>query len=144
MHQLQEFLPSPFRPTNVSTLSCLPSFRVFLRVLLGLLIERLSVILKFLCRARLHRIIGYRLHQQLLRCQQHAQDLATRFPRFWFKYADTHTAVLIESDIRMPYAGLEGELWWFEWVVWWEDEQELELAALVAERIVSYDKEGFV
>jgi len=39
--------------------------------------------------------------------------------------------VLVEGDVGVPDAGFECDLGWLEWVVGWEDEEEVEFAALL-------------
>jgi hypothetical protein len=71
-----------------------------------------------------------------LRRSQHRHDLAAWLPSFRFQDTDTHRTVLVEGHVGVVDSGLERDLGGLEWVVGWEDEEELEFAAL-EERIIS-------
>ena len=104
----------------------LPQLHALLRMLLRILRRRLvklrPIILEHFCCTRLHRIIWNRLNQQVLRCRQHAQDLAAWFPSLGLEDTDAHAAMFVEGHIRVPDSRLEVDLGRLERVVGGEDE----------------------
>ena len=120
--------PSPSHPISPhlpKVLLC-----ILLRIIPRLLIEACTIILEFLGRVRLDRIVRDRLHKQLLCRQQDAHDLGAGLPGLRLEDADAHAAVLVKGDIWVPDAGLEGDLWGLEGVFGGEDEKEFEFSAL--------------